>query len=88
MSIQIMSRLFLLREKKTSKSSLKYFNTVTINLYSARYFEDEEVLNRVPKLFLFLGVIFAVMQVIAFILLRAPSSKELKEIMVCYVGVS
>ena len=56
------------------KSSLIYFPD--------RYFEDEEVLSRVPSLFLFLGGIFAIMQFIAFILLRPPSKGELKEIMV------
>ena len=59
-----------------------------LHIFSARYFEDEEVLNRVPGLFLFLGGIFAIMQFIAFLLLRPPSRQELKEIVVLYESIS
>ena len=47
-----------------------------------RYFEDEEVLNRVPSLFLLLGGIFVTMQIFAFIAIRPPSERETEEILV------
>ena len=63
-------------------------NKIFTSYFSARYFEDEEVLNRVPGLFLFLGGIFAIMQFIALLLLRPPSRQELKEIVVLYESLS
>ena len=47
-----------------------------------RYFVDEEVLERVPSLFLFLGFIFVLLEIVALIAIRPPSEKEVEEILV------
>ena len=47
-----------------------------------RYFVDEEVLERVPSLFLFLGFIFVSLEIVALIAIRPPSEKEVEEILV------
>ena len=46
-----------------------------------RYFLDKNVLDRVPSMFLMLGGIFASMELLAVLLIREPSNKEVEEIM-------
>ncbi|TRY67487.1 hypothetical protein TCAL_07649 [Tigriopus californicus] len=43
------------------------------------YFEDPDVLARIPKLFYLLGGTFIVMQIVSIILLRVPTEEELAE---------
>ena len=41
---------------------------------------DSEVLDRVPSLFLILGVIWALMEVISIVFIRDPTTEELQEL--------
>ena len=44
-----------------------------------RYFQDEDVLNNVPNLFLLLGGIFAGLEIIGLLLLQVRSKSELEQ---------
>ncbi len=45
-----------------------------------RYFVDEELLDRVPSMFLLLAAIFGALQVLALVFLREPTDQEAKEL--------
>ena len=45
-----------------------------------RYFLDEDVLQRVPSMFLVLGGIFASMELLSILLIREPNHHEMEEI--------
>ena len=55
-------------------------NNVNTLINGCRYFVDSEVLDRVPSLFLLLGGIWATMELISIVFIRAPTKEELLEL--------
>ena len=48
---------------------------------SGKYFEDENVLSRVPYMFLLLGGCFFILQIVGFFLVREPNEQQTEQIL-------